>query len=144
MHSLDRAMDMIYWYAGLAITSVITPVALKTKLNNSLGVKQLSPRAHHTNNHGHIVTESLVHHITLVTLMNHAFMNCHQTYWKENRKSELWTNSSNCTTAIKEESTNTHLTISTLLIYLRITRCSCNCEPHEHRTLTVNSRFAKQ
>ena len=56
--------------------------------------------------------------------MNHAFMNCHQTYWKENRKSELWTTSSNCTTAIKEESTNTHLTISTLLIYLRITRSS--------------------
>ncbi len=39
MHSLDRAMDMIYRYAGLAITYVITPLALKTKLNNSLGVK---------------------------------------------------------------------------------------------------------
>ena len=39
MHSLDRAMDMIHRYAGLAITYVITPVALKTKLNNSLGVK---------------------------------------------------------------------------------------------------------
>ena len=59
-------------------------------------------------------------------------MNCHQTYWKENRKSELWTTSSDCTTAIKEESTNTHLTISTLLICLRITRGSYNCEPHEH------------
>lgn len=58
---------MIYRYAGLAITYVITPVALKTKLDNSLGVNQLSPRAHHTNNHGHIVTESLVHQITLVT-----------------------------------------------------------------------------
>ena len=67
MHSLDRAIDMIHRYAGLAITYVITPVALKTKLHNSLGVKEPSPRAHHTNNHGHIVTESLVHQITLAT-----------------------------------------------------------------------------
>ena len=67
MHSLDRATDMIYRYAGLAITYVITPVALKTKSVNSLGVNQFSPRAHHTNNHGHIVTESLVHQITLAT-----------------------------------------------------------------------------
>ena len=31
----------------------ITPVALKTRIFNSLGVKHPSPHAHHTNSHGH-------------------------------------------------------------------------------------------
>ena len=45
-------------------------------------------------------------------------MNCHQTYWKEKRKSELWTKSSDMLTTakVKEDSTNTHLAFSTLLI----------------------------
>ena len=42
-----------------------TPVALKTKLFNSLGVKQPGPRAHHTSDHGHINTESLVQQTAL-------------------------------------------------------------------------------
>ena len=42
-----------------------TPVALKTETFNSLGVKHSGPRAHHTNNHGLINTESLVQQIAL-------------------------------------------------------------------------------
>ena len=45
-------------------------------------------------------------------------MNCHQSYWKEISQNELWTKSSDMLTAakVKEDSTNTHLTFSTLLI----------------------------
>jgi len=45
-------------------------------------------------------------------------MNCHQSYREEISKSELWTKSSDMLTTakVKEDSTNIHLTFSTLLI----------------------------
>ena len=47
-------------------------------------------------------------------------MNSHQSYWKEISKNELWTKSSDMLTTakVKEDPTNTHLTFSTLLIFV--------------------------
>ena len=62
-----------------------TPVALKTGIFNSLGVKHSGPRAHHTNNHGHINTESLVQQIALAWNTK-KHMNCLRVtrvnYWR--------------------------------------------------------------